>query len=140
MFIHSFCCFVRHKGQCNLIFFPCHSILRRRDNRQLEIHVSNHALGINSFSLLPLTPPCLCLQPPLFLPAQIIDQPPSVLREQGFGGTAEREEISLGLNQTTSSIMPLSHPSPFPRLSLLPQSLGCNGLSHVLYLMTCESN
>lgn len=77
MLIHSFCSFVGHNGQCNL--FSCHNILKRKDNRQLEIHVSEPRirhqliLFLSSHPSLPLPP-----TPTFFLAAQIIDQPPSV--------------------------------------------------------------
>lgn len=78
--ILSFCSFVEHNGQCNLISFSCDKILKRRDNRQLEIHLSEPCISrqLILFISYPLIPRCFCLQPPLFLAAQIIDQPPSV--------------------------------------------------------------
>uniref|UniRef100_A0A8C4NVZ3 Arginine-glutamic acid dipeptide repeats protein n=1 Tax=Dicentrarchus labrax TaxID=13489 RepID=A0A8C4NVZ3_DICLA len=52
---------------------------------------------INSFSSFPLIPPCLCLQPPRFLAAQIIDQPPPCVGEQGFGGTSKRDHLLMNV-------------------------------------------
>lgn len=119
MFSHSFCSFEQLNGQSNFISISCHNILKGRDDRLLEIHISEPHIRrqLILFISYPLIPPCLCLQPPLFLAAQIIDRPLLHVGEQGFEGKAEGEEISLVLNQTTSSILPLSHPSHFSCLS-----------------------
>lgn len=82
----------------------------------------------------PLTLPCLCLQPPLFLAAQIIDQPPSVWgtglwrRSRGGGNFIGLEPNNL------INIAPLAPFSFFLSLSLLPQSLGCN-VPHFMYFI-----
>lgn len=140
--IQSFCSSVKLNGQSNLISFSCHNMLKKRDNRQFEIHGSEPCIRrqLILFISYPLIPPCLQLRPPVFSCRTNYRSISLRVGEQGFGDAAEGEEISLVLNQTTSSILPLSHPSPFSCLSLLPQSLGCNSLTRVLYLMTCESN
>lgn len=124
----------------SVISFSCHNILKRRDNRQLEIRVSEPR--IRRQLTLFISHPLSSVSNPRFFPAaRIIDQPPLCVGKQASGGAAQGEDISLVLNQTTSSILPVSHPSPFfLSLSLLPQSLGCNRLTRVHYLMTCESN
>lgn len=127
--------FVEHNGRHNLISSSCNNILKGRDNRQLEIHVREPRIRHQLILFIFYLPPSL--QPPTFSCHTNYRSTPLRVVEQGFGGTAEGEEILLVLNQTASSILPLS---PFSPLSLLPQSLGCNSLTCVLYLMTCESN
>lgn len=111
--------FVEHNGRRNLISSSCHNILKGRDNRQLEIHVREPRIRHQLILFIFYLPPCLCLQPPTFSCHTNYRSTPFCVVEQGFGGTAEGEEILLVLNQTASSILP---PSPFPR-SLSPPSV-----------------
>lgn len=83
MFTPSFHFFVAHNGQCNLISFSCHNILKRRDNRQLEIRVSEPRIRrqLTLFISLPLS----SVSNPRFFPAaRIIDQPPPLCGETGL--------------------------------------------------------
>lgn len=143
MLLHSFGSFAEHNGQANLISSPCHDILKGRDNRQHESY------NINSFSLFPISSLTSLLLSPTLSTTTTFScctnyrslHPTSAWWNRALETQQKGEEILLVLNQTTSSILPLSHLSPFsPTLTCLPQSLGHNGLSRVLYLMTCESN
>lgn len=143
MFTHSFCSFVGHNVQCNLISFSRHNILKRRDNRQHEIHVSESRIRrqLIPFISCPLIPPCLCLPPPLFLAAQIIDQPPSVWGSRALEAQQRGRKFHWSWTKQPHQYCPSRTPSAaFLSRSLLPQSLGCNSLTRVLYLMTYESN
>lgn len=120
--------------QHDLISFFCCTILEKRDNGRLEIHVSDsHQTSTPSFYFLSSrpSPPLVCPTPASLSPHKISIKPPSAPeRGRGVGGGL------AVLNQTTSSVLP--HIPPLPPLP--PYSPGCNSLSRVLYLMTCESN
>lgn len=128
MFIHSFGSFVEHNGRRNHISFSCHNILKRRDSRQLEIHVSEPRIRRQPilFISYPLIPPCICPpRPPLFLAAQIIDQPPSasgggLWRRGGGGGNFIGPEPNNLIN--IAPLAPFSF-SLSPSLSSSPPSV-----------------
>lgn len=123
MFIHLFCCFVGHKGQFHLISISGQIILKRRDNRQLQIHVSEAHIRrqlILSISY-PLIPPCLCLQPPTFSCCTNYRSTPLCVEEQGFGGAAGGENFIGPEPNNLINIAPLAPFSFF--LSLFPPSV-----------------
>lgn len=114
--------------------FAERSILKRRDNGQLILFIISH--------LFCKTPPHPHSQTHrAFLAAQIIDQPPPLRAGAGLRRHSRRGGNFIGPGPNNLiSIAPLTPFSFFPTPARLAQSLGYNGLSRVLYLMTCKSN
>lgn len=108
--------FVKHNSQCNLISFFCRCILKIRGNRQLEIHLGEPhiRLGLIVFISYPLISLCRCVRPPLFLAAQIIDQPPSVWWNRALETQQRRRKFHWFSTKQPHQYCPSHTLFPFP--------------------------